>query len=199
MIAKVAKLPNEAERAVLLCEMRGSLLLLQRKYADVTQLATDTPDALMAQRESLADKYILLGQARRGLADAAGAKAAFTKAKQIIEASLTTRPDNVDVRVRLAHVLACLGEKERALAQTQVALDLLPVSKDAFHGPDILTVAAEIYVVTGEKERALQSLEKLLSVSSLVTAETLKLDPAWDPLRNEPRFQRLLTRRPQTA
>jgi len=69
---------------------------------------------------------------------------------------------------------------------------LLPESKDAFGGPEITTGMAEVYCIVGESGRAIELLDGLLSRPSGVTVPLLKLRPAWDPLRNDPRFQALI-------
>jgi len=89
-------------------------------------------------------------------------------------------------------VLAQLGEKDAALAEAQRATELLPESKDAFGGPEITAGVAEVYSILGDSDRAIEILDGLLSRPSAVTVEGLKINPIWDPLRSDPRFQALL-------
>ena len=89
-------------------------------------------------------------------------------------------------------MLAHLGEKDAALAEAQRATELLPESKDAFGGPEIAAGVAEVYTILGDNDRAIEILDGLLSRPSAVTVQGLKVNPIWDPLRSDPRFQALL-------
>jgi len=73
-------------------------------------------------------------------------------------------------------------------------MDLRPESKDAFEGPQITEQVAQIYTILGDNTRAIELLDELLSRPSEVTSQSLKLDPAWDPLRNDPAFQALFSK-----
>ena len=88
-------------------------------------------------------------------------------------------------------MLAFLSEKYSALAEAQRATELIPQS-DAFGGPEIMSGVAEVYATLGENDRAIEILDGLLSRPSGVTAQALKVNPIWDPLRNDPRFQGLI-------
>jgi tetratricopeptide (TPR) repeat protein len=140
----------------------------------------------------LCGKYYLLGFARKALHDEAGARAALLKAKDLVEAQLKKSPDSPDLRIQLAKVLAYLGEKDAALGEAQRAAELLPESKDAFGGPEITEGVAEVCAIVGENTRAIELLDGLLGRPSPVTVALLKLSPAWDPLRKDPRFQALI-------
>ena len=89
-------------------------------------------------------------------------------------------------------MLAPLGEKGAALAEAQRATELQPESKDAFGGPYITEGVAEVYAILGDNDRAIEILDGLLSRPSYVTVEGLKVNPIWDPLRGDPRFQKLV-------
>jgi hypothetical protein len=89
-------------------------------------------------------------------------------------------------------VLAGLGRKEDAINEGKKAVELLPESEDAFAGPQATAALAEIYAWVGERDEAFHLLDHLLTVANGLTVPTLKLDPAWDPLRNDPRFQALI-------
>jgi len=91
-------------------------------------------------------------------------------------------------------VLAYLGERDSALAEAQRATELQPESKDAFGGPEITAGVAEMYAILGESDRAIEILDGLLSRPSSITLQVLNLNPIWDPLRSDPRFQALLTK-----
>jgi len=91
-------------------------------------------------------------------------------------------------------VYAHLGRKEEAIRAGKRAVELLPISKDAFKGAHLLQRLAEIYTIVGEYEAAIDQLEILFSVPSLISAHYLRLDPIWDPLRDHPRFQQLIER-----
>jgi hypothetical protein len=69
---------------------------------------------------------------------------------------------------------------------------LLPESKDAFGGPEITAGVAEVYCIVGESGRAIELLDGLLSRPSNVTVPALKINPIWDSIRNDPRFQALI-------
>jgi len=92
----------------------------------------------------------------------------------------------------LGQILAGLSQKEAAIAEGKRAVELLPESQDAFDGPKVALALAIIYAWTNETEQALQLLDHLLTVPNGVTVPVLKLDPVWDPLRNDPRFQVLI-------
>jgi TolB-like protein/Tfp pilus assembly protein PilF len=194
-LAAIEKLPPSVEKAYSLCEARGAVFLLQRKYREVVQLAEQISDeTLGGKKEIVAAKYLILGQGRKGLRDEAGARAAFAKARELLEPLFASRPDDPNLHGAFALVLAYLGEKEKALSEAETAVRLLPLSNDAFQGPDILTNAAAVYALTGEKARALSALGTLLKVPSLVTVEILKINPIWDSLRDDSGFQQLLAR-----
>jgi len=143
---------------------------------------------------ALGDKYYGIGAGRKGLHDEAAARTAFQKAETILEAELKQSPDEAKIHAQSAKVLACVGEKEAALVEGQRAMELLPETKDAFIGPQITAAVAEVHAILGDNAHAIDILERLLSRPSWIAVEGLKVDPVWDPLRNDPRFQALLNK-----
>jgi serine/threonine-protein kinase len=173
----------------------ANLLLLQRKYQQLLQLGEQFKDDLFATVPgSLALKYFSIGVAQKGLGNEAAARTAFLKAKDILEEQVKQKPEDADLRVQLAKMLAWLGEKDAAIAEAQRAMDLRPESRDAFEGPAITEQAAQVYTILGDNARAVELLDGLLSRPSEVTLQTLKVNPAWDPLRNDPAFQALFAK-----
>jgi len=81
-----------------------------------------------------------------------------------------------------------LGRKEEA----KRAVEILPVAKDALYGAVYVQTLAETYVTVGEYDSAVAKLERLLSIPSLLSVPLLRIDPHWQPLRDHPRFQRLM-------
>ncbi len=171
---------------------RADIFLLERKYQEGLQAAENLPDDQIAAFPGhLSSKYYYIGFARKALRDETGAQAAFLKAKNTLEEQLKRSPDNPDIHIQLAKVLAFLSEKDSALAEAQRATELVPQS-DAFGGPEIMSGVAEVYATLGENNRAIEVLDRLLSRPSGVTAQALKINPIWDPLRSDPRFQGLI-------
>jgi TolB-like protein/Tfp pilus assembly protein PilF len=189
----VKSAPMTNEQRLNAANARANVFLLERKYREGLQEAENLPDDQVAAFPGhLWSKYYYIGFARKALQDELGARAAFLKAKTAVEEQLKRSPGSEDLHIQLARVLAYLGEKASALAEAQRATELLPESKDAFGGPEITTGVAEVYAVLGENDRAIEILDGLLSRPSSVTAEVLKVNPVWDPLRSDPRFQALI-------
>ena len=185
---------SDEERLKILGD-HANLLLLQRKYQELLQLGQKFPDDSFATVPgSLALKYFAIGIAKKNLSDDAAARSAFVKAKNILEEQLKQKPDDADLHVQLAKMLAWLGEKDAAIAEAQRATDLRPESKDAFEGPRITQDVAQVYAILGDNARAIELLDGLLNRPSEVTLQTLRLNPAWDPIRNDPAFQALFTK-----
>jgi hypothetical protein len=72
------------------------------------------------------------------------------------------------------------------------AMDMLPVSRDAYHGPIVLVSSAEIYGMLGDADRAISLIERALAIPSPQTRQALRVDPKWDSIRSDPRFQQLI-------
>jgi TolB-like protein/Tfp pilus assembly protein PilF len=189
----VKSIPMTNEQKAKTASERADVFILERKYREGLQEAESLPDDMLASfSEGLGGKYYLVGFARKALHDEAGARAAFLKAKSAIEEQLKRSPDAADARIQLAKVLAYLNEKDSALAEAQHATELLPESKDAFGGPEITSGVAEVHAILGDNGRAIEILDGLLSRPSGVTVQDLKVNPVWDSLRNDPRFQALI-------
>ncbi len=189
----VKSMPMSNEEKLRIAGARADIFLLEQKYKEGLREAESLPDDLLTSiPAALCGKYYLIGFARKALQDETGARVAFLKAKDLLEAQLKQSPDAADMHIQLAKVLAYLGQKDAALAETQRAAELLPESKDAFGGPEITAGVAEVYCIVGENTRAIEVLDGLLSRPSDVTVPGLRLSPVWDPLRNDPQFQALL-------
>ena len=102
------------------------------------------------------------------------------------------QPDFPAALSLLGMIDAGLGRKEEALREGRRACELLPISKDAITGAALAVNLAQIYAWVGEKDQALRLVDRLLQTPNGVTVPMLKLDPMWDPLGTDPRFQRLV-------
>jgi TolB-like protein/cytochrome c-type biogenesis protein CcmH/NrfG len=193
ILARIESIPKTPEVEAKLAEIRITVFLFQRKFQEAALAAENFPDAnLTTFPGALCSKYTALGMAKKALQDDVGARQVFAKARAFAQAEIAQNPDSAVSHARFAEVLAWLGEKEAALAEIERAQQLLPPSKDAFEGPEIVAKAAEIHAIFGNAAAAVPILDDLLQRPSSVTLGMLKVNPVWDPIRSDPQFQRLL-------
>src|SRR5213083_1613069 len=128
----------------------------------------------------------------RAKGDAARATAAFSAARTILEQRLAIKPEDARTLAVLAQVDAGLGYKELAIQEAQHAVDLMPVSKDIYDGALVLEGLAQVYTWSGERDRAIELVQKLVSMPSYINYGRLKLHPLWSPLRGDPRFEKIV-------
>ena len=128
----------------------------------------------------------------RAKGDSAGAIAAFSNARTILEQRLAIKPEDARTIAVLAQVDAGLGRKELAIQEAQHAVDLMPISKDIYDGALVLEGLAQVYTWTNEPDRAIELLQKLATMPSYVNYARLKLHPMWNPLRGDPRFEKIV-------
>ena len=132
------------------------------------------------------------GLLARSKGDAAAARAAFTAARAQQEEAVRARPDDGQTFCLLGLIDAGLGRKEEALREGRRALELIPVAKDTNAGPQVLYFFAVICAWTGERDLAIEQLETLAKMPLGVSYGDLRLDPHWDPLRGDPRFDKIV-------
>jgi TolB-like protein/Flp pilus assembly protein TadD len=131
--------------------------------------------------------------------DIAGARATAQQMLPSIEKFSQNAPNSAPIAGGLSLVHAILGEKDAALKEAERAITLLPSAKDAVEGPTFEERLAFVEALVGDKNRAISTLQHLLEIpySNCVTPALLRLDPKWDPLRGEPRFQKLCEEKKQ--
>jgi tetratricopeptide (TPR) repeat protein len=134
-----------------------------------------------------------LGWAQQVAGDHAAAQESWRQALSELEPFLKEQPEDVDLIDNLAITNACLGNKAAAFKLIERAMATVPIEKDAPIGPKPIECLAEVAAQTGEPDRAITALQKVLSIpgGTPLTPALLRLDPMFDPLRNDPRFQRL--------
>ncbi len=144
-------------------------------------------------------KTACLGLTEQARGDTAAARILFEKVRPIFEANAQSDPDNPIFKANLAIIYASLERREDALREIRRAVELSPESKDALEGPAYLAVLAGICSQIGETEEAVTLLEHLLTAPVVfygplpqVTLADLRLNPKWDGLRNNARFQKIL-------
>src|SRR5207237_8816413 len=93
----------------------------------------------------------------------------------------------------LATADAALGHKEDAIREGRRAVELLPITKDSIAGATVIQDLAVIYAMTGERDLALEQLKIAVQLPGYLSYGQLRLDPRWDPLRGDPRFEKIVT------
>ena len=172
--------------------------------ADVEAAAANAVAAQQAHRreESLADQGVVARRdaevahaealSAEAAADAARARAYADSARMESEVLLRSIPDDAQSRLRLGVQLAILGRKTDAIREGEKAMSEAPADRDAYIGPYLQHLLVRIYILTGEPEKALDRLEPLLKIPYYLSPGWLRIDPAFDPIRKHPRFQRLV-------
>ena len=159
-----------------------ALQVLQQFHSEILH-ETSTAPAPKAFLE--AEIYLLQG-------DEAKARTALEHARVVSEQLLREAPEDAARHGQHGLILAALGQKQEAIIEGNRAVELLPESEDAFDGPQVTATLAQIYAWTGEFDEAFRLLDHLLVVPNGLTVPMLELDPAWDALRKDPRFQALI-------
>ena len=140
-----------------------------------------------------------LGWAQEVAGDHASAQETWRQARSQLESFLKEQPENFGLIGDLALTNMSLGDKAAALALAEHAMAANPIEKDALDGPQPIEILARVAAQIGEPDRAIAALQKLLSIpyggplaqNVPLTPALLRLDPMFDPLRNDPRFQKL--------
>ncbi len=198
---ELASMPPGVDPQGLVTLGRAGVLTLQRKFKEALQVIQQfRGETLLVRASTTCPKASLEGTLYLYLDDKVDAHSAFERARIIAERLVRESPDDAARHGQLGLILAGLGQKDAAIAEGKRAVELLPESQDAFDGPEVTAVLAQIYAWTGEHDQAFSLLDHLLITANGITVPILKLDPVWDPLRKDPRFEKLIASpAPKTA
>jgi len=116
----------------------------------------------------------------------------YDEARSILESKIQERPEDERFHSSLGIAYAGLGRKEDAIREGKLGVEQLPVTKEAMRGLYRVEDLARIYVMVGEFDAAIDHIEYLLSIPGYISIPLLRLDPTWNPLRDHPRFQKLI-------
>ena len=189
-----SKIPAGADPSGLTTWARAWILTLKRKFPEALQVLQQFRGETLANSTTAPrPKALLEGQLYWYQGDKEKAQTAFQQARAVAEQLVREAPQEPTRHGQLGLILAALGQKEEAINEGKRAVELLPESEDAFDGPEATESLARIYAWTGESDEAFRLLDHLLAVPNFsLSVPILKLDPSWDPLRGDPRFQALI-------
>jgi tetratricopeptide (TPR) repeat protein len=175
--------------------IRGFQALFKRHYDAAAEIFSKAPAA--ASVEDSIDLLLYLGLTQQRAGEVAAARATYQQAVQEVQRQLKKvtldSHHEAGLHASLGWAYAALGEAASAVAEGQKAMVMRPTSKDPFEGPALEENMAGIYALLGDAEHAIPILKRLLQIpyGNAITPAWLRLDPIWDQIRKDPRFQEL--------
>jgi hypothetical protein len=195
--------PKEVDPTALVASVANYLdLVWVLDHAQQQLLLRLTPSAFGGNRAAwgivLAQTYAVQGNTVEARVYADSARMAYEQQLAVTPqaSSVTTSTFDAQRHVFLGLALAFLGHKGAAVREGQRGVALSPISRDAFVGPYVQHQLVRIYILVGEHEKALDQLEPLLKMPYYLSPGWLRIDPAFAPLRGNPRFERLVAGKP---
>jgi TolB-like protein/Flp pilus assembly protein TadD len=190
---------EDPDGIVTACNWDGAML--ERDFARAEQVLAASPLTEVSYLNAgLTPKSFLAGCTGLARGDPVLAKKSFEAARKVFESAVTEAPNIAERHANLGLCYAFMGRKEDAIREGRRAVELKPESKDAYDGAIMNCFLALIYARVGENDLAISLIERLLrtpgavdSVNYSITVNDLRVRWEWDPLRNDPRFQKLVT------
>ncbi|MEO5718952.1 MAG: tetratricopeptide repeat protein [Chthoniobacterales bacterium] len=170
---------------------RAETFVLGRDFSSAAKVWESAAAATINEGQRFAAKTVI--HVLAGTVTSAQTEAG--KARELLEARVRERPQDIRSLRALSWVYLALNRKTDAIKIARQTFELLPPERDAFLGTDNLASLAEMQAQTGAFAEALQNLRRLLSIPAgdTISIARLKSDPVWDPIRNDPGFKELLT------
>jgi len=193
-------IPARVETNGIVTVARWDLAMLERDYATAEKILTDSPLENLSPPGDAPKTYY---QGRLALArgDIESAKRYFAAVRPDTEKRVRDNPDAAERHAGLGLLYAYMQRKDDAIREGRRAVELEPESQNAFHGAALAANLALVYSLLGESDQAITLIERLLSTPgpvqcsdfpSNITLADLRLRWEWDPLRYNPRFQKIL-------
>jgi serine/threonine protein kinase/tetratricopeptide (TPR) repeat protein len=169
-----------------------SCALAERDVAEATNALNSFGETPLTDYVVHTNRPLIEGVLARLTKDEDKARAAFTAARTLQERAVQDEPDYGPSLCVLGLIDAALGRKGEAVREGRRAVELLPVEKDAINGPLMIKYLAMIAAWAGDKDLACEQLAIAVQPPSTVSYGQLKLEPDWDPLRGDPRFEKIV-------
>ena len=167
---------------------RLGLYLIERDYGGAEAFAAKATD----ETKTMPDFWLTLAAVAHAEGKINEARQANAEAKRSALLALGPRPDDPKLLGELSVAEAALGQNEEALRHARHAAEILPPSVDAVAGPTCEMRLAQVLAMTGDRDGAFEKLGKLVKLPFSLNHGDLKLNPMWDDLRDDPRFDRIL-------
>ena len=196
----LAEIPAAVDPDGAVTGCRWDVAMIERDYATAARvLETSALDEFSYLNGSTTPKSFCQACIYLAQGDAATARKFFEATRSKFEAAVQESPNSADRHANLGLVNALMARKQDAIREARRAVELKPESKDALDGALMNAYLALVYARVGEKDLALPLIERLLktpgavdSAAYSITVNDLKYRWEWDPVRNDPRFQRLI-------
>jgi len=165
-------------------------------YAHALERLAVLASPVLASQEQYLPKDLFQARLYALMHRGSEARAHYTSALNLLERDVRSHPEDPRIHSALGRAYAGLGRKEEAIREGKAATGILSVSKDALMGPLFVRDLAEVFTMVGETRLAVEQIQYLLSIPSEISVPILRIDPTWQPLREDPAFQKLIASQP---
>ena len=174
---------------------RYNLKMYERKFQELLDILRRSPaEKSRGETSAPISREFLQATVYAAMKDEARAHASYLEARVKAEKAVQESPEDGPRHALLGLIYAGLGNCQEAKAEAKRAVDLLPETKDAFDGPILVISRARIHMMCGDLDTAFALLDRSLQTPAGITIHELRLDPIWDPVRTDPRFQQMLAK-----
>ncbi len=172
----------------------AELDFLDRNFASALGHLAAVPTPGFVGQWSIVPVWLLRGRILQLTGEERRARNALDSSRVYLESELSRSPDDFRLHIAMGMTLAGLGRSDDAVEEADLAVRLLPSAQDVLEGTRVMVDQARVYALAGRADAALDKIEYLLSIPAprYLTTPLLKIDPAFDPLRNHPRYTTLI-------